>query len=136
LNILNALLRITLKLYIFEKLMMERAIRSVNLVVFLSCLAFLSPSRADGGTETCQASKEKQLLEEIIRTQVKVEAMLQEIRKTEEHVISVLEYRKQDVQKTLKDFEEDQRDELDKLKTEHTDLQQKVQVLQGTFASS
>ncbi|XP_060576111.1 uncharacterized protein LOC132733477 [Ruditapes philippinarum] len=109
--------------------MMERAI----LCVFLSCLAFLSPSRADGGSETCQVSKEKQLLEEMIRTQLKAEAMLQEIRKTEEHVISVLEYRKQDVQKSLEDLREDQANqkiEIDNLKTENAYLQEKIQALQ------
>ncbi|XP_060576123.1 heavy metal-binding protein HIP-like [Ruditapes philippinarum] len=113
--------------------MMVRAILCVDLVVFLSFLAFLSPSRADGGSETCQVSKEKQLLEEMIRTQVKVEAMLQEIRKTEEHVVSVLEYRKQDVQKSLEDLKEDQanqKNELDKLKLENADLQQKIQSVQ------
>ncbi|XP_045169622.2 uncharacterized protein LOC123532281 [Mercenaria mercenaria] len=84
---------------------------TVVVVFFLSARA-----EADNEPSACKLSTEEQLLDKVIRTEVKVEAMLSEIRKTEENVLSVLEYRKQDVQKTLTELKETNAAEIGQIK--------------------
>ena len=100
-------------------------------LILLILLSLLSSSKC-GEPETY----DRQLFQQMIRTETKVDLMLQEIMKTEERVLLAVEHCKGDEQKTvaeIKDVQDTQASLLAEVKAEQDVLEKKVSALTGNL---
>jgi hypothetical protein len=112
--------------------------RIINLIV-VTVLCVLSSTKGDDGLEMCPVSKEKHLIGQMVRTEIKVESMLRETRKTKEHVLLLLGYPKKDSQKSLdalKETQDAQADQLRDVTENNADLARRVSVVEGMLLIS
>ncbi|XP_060569478.1 uncharacterized protein LOC132727894 isoform X2 [Ruditapes philippinarum] len=87
--------------------------------VFGTVAFFLSTQvGGDNELDSCKISSMEHLLDKMIRTETKVESMLNEIRNIEEHVLSILEYRKQHNQNVLAQMKESHEAAIENVKAE------------------